>query len=329
MSEKLFLILLKEVPSPSFSLFHFNMSKEGKLPASENKLNYKILQVNDYLVDFNSFSDYCYALLGYSDGLLDKHFSTFTLKNWFNLLQLEPNDDNLITHPTDREEVTCVFNLLDWEAIHTLITTPSTSKKNPCRDFGEHSHITIVDPFCGPTQNICRVLDELLKTNYPSIHSNTTFVNMDKKVSNLDSLNPKHRKIWEADCGPLSARIFVFSAPYRLNDLAICYFAYLKNLMVIAQVQGDFLTRSYVKYRTEGWFKKLWEEERILVVEGGSLTYRDNVGQQTWLFIFSNKYHVTTLFKPSRHYRISGWPIMEQMSKSTVQRHTNKRKSTS
>ena len=38
--------------------------------------------------------------------------------------------------------------------------------------------------------------------------------------------------------------------------------------VVIAQVQGGFLTRSFVKYRTEGWFKKLWEEERILVVEG-------------------------------------------------------------
>ena len=244
------------------------MSKEGKLPSTENKLNYNILQVNDYLVDFKSFSDYCYALLGYADGLLDQQFSRVTLKNWYNLLLLDPDDENLITHPTLPEEVTCVFNLLDWEAIYTLVTTPSKAEKNPCRDFGKNSHITIVDPFCGPKQSICRVLDELLKTKYPSIHSTTTFVNIDKKVSNFDSLNPKNRKLWEADCGPLSARIFVFSAPYRLNDLAICYFSYLKNLIVIAQVQGDFLTRSFVKYRTEGWFKKLWEEERILVVEG-------------------------------------------------------------
>ena len=165
------------------------MSKEGKLPSTENKLNYNILQVNDYLVDFKSFSDYCYALLGYADGLLDQQFSRVTLKNWYNLLLLDPDDENLITHPTLPEEVTCVFNLLDWEAIYTLVTTPSKAEKNPCRDFGKNSHITIVDPFCGPKQSICRFLDELLKTKYPSIHSTTTFVNIDKKVSNFDSLN--------------------------------------------------------------------------------------------------------------------------------------------
>ena len=136
-------------------------------------------------------------------------------------------------------------------------------------------------------------------------------MNNDKKITQADSLNPAHHRLADHACGRQGARIYIFSAPYALNDIAINYFSYLKNLIVVAQVQHDYLSRNHVKYRTEGWFKKLWDEERVLVVDGGPQPYRANVGQQTWLFIFPDKTNIAQLFKPSRKYRIAGWPIME------------------
>ena len=299
------------------------MEDTHRLPQSENWLNYKILNYNNYLENFRSFEEYCAALLGYSRGLHDDSLNRTVVRKWFNLCKLEPDDPKLRTHKTLNAEVDCVFELLDWEAIYALVTTPTRDH----RDYLPDTLITVIDQFSGPSCSISKTLHQRFLETFPELASKVNYINNDKKITGVDSLNPADFRRADQICGRSGARIYIFSAPYALNDLAITYFSYLKNLIIVAQVQHDFLSRNYVKYRTEGWFQKLWEEERVLVVEGGPLPYRPNVGQQLWLFIFQDKVNVTQLFKPSRKYRISGWPFMEKMSRATYFRKQKKAKS--
>ena len=284
-------------------------NQNKKVSKRDNYLNWLILRERDYLKSRTAYNDYVSALLGYYEGLdiEDTHKGVAT--KWYRLLRLEPDNPKLLTHATLPEEIDCVFQLLDWTAILKHVSTT----------FGATSQVTIiVDPFAGLDKNIEKGLRErlLLEKGPRSLH-NFKFISNDKKVTGVDSLNPAQNHIMLDPQDTCGARIFVFSAPYLINDIAINYFAYLNNMIVVAQVRDDFLSRND-GWRMQGWFKKLWNEARVLVVTGGPLPYRKQVGQQTWLFIFQNKFHTVKLFKPSRLYRISGWPIMQQVQSKTT-----------
>ena len=279
----------------------------------DNYLNFKILQERDYLKDRSTFNEYIDSLLGYCEGLDINNNHKGVVTQWFKLLNLEPDDEQLKTHPTLPAEIECVFELLDWKAILNHVST----WRNP------NAQVAIIDPFAGLENNIERGMQlcflEGIANGFLSeeVHDRVCFISNDKKVTGVDSLNPAQNSalLLPPDKG---ARIFFFSAPYLINDVAINYFAYLPNLIVVAQIRDDFLSRNNVQYRHEGWFKKLWDEQRVLIVTGGPLPFRTGVGQQKWLFIFSNKKHTVQLFKPSRKYRMEGWPIMEQVGKTAL-----------
>ena len=274
----------------------------SNLSDAENFANFRILNRSNYVQSRASFHNYVDALLGYCPAEVAVKSSIET--QWYNFCTLAPEASEMVTHPTLPEEITCVFQLLDWDAIHKFI--------------GHDSLLNLVDPFAGLDNNIMRHLQFLLSQHETAILPRVRFISNDKKVTNIDSLNP---------CANMhlrqggTYRIYVFSAPYAINDLCITYFNHFNNFILIAQVRDTFLTQNEVACRTEGWFKKLWDEERILIVEGGfasegGLPYRHREGQQKWLIIFSNKKHVTSLIKPTRKYRISGWHVMAQLSAS-------------
>ena len=268
----------------------------SSLPQSEHNENARILTKNNYLESKEAFNNYVNCLLGYCPAEVAVQASVST--QWYNFCMLPQDDILLDTHPTLPGEITCVFQLFDWEAISQRI--------------GKGKSLVLIDPFAGIDSNILTHMDFLLSEHQPQLREFVKFISNDKKISGVDSLNPSENEHLRKG---KSLRMYIFSAPYSINDLCITYFERFTNFVLVAQVRDSFLSRNEVACRTEGWFKKLWEEERILIVEGGFATeggmeFRENEGQQKWLFIFSNKKNVSELIKPTRKYRISGWPFM-------------------
>ena len=276
----------------------------SRLDRAENFENYCILHRYDYTKTKADFLKFAHTLLGYCPAEIT--VTDAVLTTWYNYCLLPTDALELDTHPTLPDEVSCVFQVLDWEAIF--------------KHIGDKGALTLVDPFAGIDDNILTQLQMLFLEHHPTLHQVVKCINNDKKITGIDSLNPyQNMHLRDGKC----PRIYVFSGPYSINDLCITYFEHFNNFILVAQVRDSFLSRNEVAYRTEGWFKKLWEEERVLIIEGGfasegGLPYRKNEGQQKWLIIFANKKYVTCFIKPTRKYRISGWPVMEQFHPTTL-----------
>ena len=223
------------------------------LTQSENHENARILNQNNYLESKEAFNNYVHCLLGYCPSEVDVQASVST--QWYNFCMLPQDDILLDTHPTLPGEITCVFQLFDWEAISQRI--------------GKGKSLVLIDPFAGIDSNILTHMDFLLSEHQPQLREFVKFISNDKKISGVDSLNPSQNEHLRKG---KSLRIYIFSAPYSINDLCITYFECFTNFVLVAQVRDSFLSRNEVACRTEGWFKKLWEEERILIVEGGFAT---------------------------------------------------------
>ena len=281
------------------------------LDKAENFEDHCTLARHDYIKSKADFIKYVDTLLGYCPAEIAV---VDVLKTkWYKFCTLPADSLELDTHPTLPEEITCVFQLLDWEAI--------------LKHIGDKGSLSLVDPFAGIDENILTQLQMLLAEHHPTLLQKIKFINNDKKITGVDSLNPYFNKHLRDGKTP---RLYVFSAPYCINDLCITYFEHFNNFILIAQVRDTFLSRNEIACRTEGWFKKLWEEERILVIEGGfasegGLPYRRGEGQQKWLIIFSNAKYLASFIKPTRKYRISGWPVMEQKAPTTLMKKRKKK----
>ena len=110
----------------------------SSLPQSEHNENAHILTKNNYLESKEAFNNYVNCLLGYCPAEVAVQASVST--QWYNFCMLPQDDILLDTHPTLPGEITCVFQLFDWEAIFQRI--------------GKGKPLVLIDPFAGIDSNI-------------------------------------------------------------------------------------------------------------------------------------------------------------------------------
>ena len=100
----------------------------------------------DFIKYVDTLLGYCPAEIAVVDVMKTK---------WYKFCTLPTDSIELDTHPTLPQEITCVFQLLDWEAI--------------LKHIGDKGSLSLVDPFAGIDENILTHLQLLLAEHHPTL----------------------------------------------------------------------------------------------------------------------------------------------------------------
>jgi hypothetical protein len=215
------------------------------------------------------FGDVRFDLICWQEGNPEKRSSTET--KWYNRLTLSVS--KLQTDATLDDEIKAVHECIKWDKILSNLQSPS--------------RLRFIDPFSGdPRSSNPHNIEDYFKHIFPEAE----FVSNDRKVKGgVNSLNPSEN----SELRPSTrydkqvANVYVFSAPFLLNDIAINYFDTQSYAVLACQIRSDFLTQNATRYR-QCWYQQLQKEARVVIVEGGPIPFRPKVGQLKWILIFKS-----------------------------------------